>query len=80
LSLGDGAGGAHAGYNYQLGQYVLGVEGDVDFADLNASGTGLYLGGTVFRKPKQLARFHPSSGGLRKGQPATLRYRWHRFR
>jgi outer membrane immunogenic protein len=50
LSLGGGAGGAHAGYNYQSGQYVFGVEGDVDFADLNASGTGLYLGSTVFRK------------------------------
>lgn len=31
--------GGTAGYNYQLGQYVLGVEGDWDWAGFNKSGT-----------------------------------------
>jgi outer membrane immunogenic protein len=28
-------GGAHAGYNWQSGQWVFGVEGDIDYADLS---------------------------------------------
>jgi outer membrane immunogenic protein len=31
--------GGTAGYNYQIGQFVLGVETDLDWADLNKSGT-----------------------------------------
>lgn len=31
--------GGTIGYNYQFGQYVLGVEGDWDWADLTSSGT-----------------------------------------
>lgn len=27
-------GGAHAGYNYQINQFVLGIEGDVDYSDI----------------------------------------------
>jgi outer membrane immunogenic protein len=30
--------GGTAGYNYQIGQFVAGVEGDLDWADLNKSG------------------------------------------
>lgn len=30
-------GGAHAGYNYQINQFVLGIEGDVDYSDVKGS-------------------------------------------
>ena len=30
-------GGAHAGYNYQINQLVLGAEGDIDYTDLKGS-------------------------------------------
>jgi outer membrane immunogenic protein len=32
-------GGGHIGYNYQVDQFVLGVEGDVDGTNFNGSGT-----------------------------------------
>jgi outer membrane immunogenic protein len=38
-------GGAHAGYNYQLDQFVVGVEGDLDYSGLKGSSHGLYPGG-----------------------------------
>ncbi len=31
--------GGTAGYNYQIGQFVVGVEGDLDWADMTKSGT-----------------------------------------
>jgi outer membrane immunogenic protein len=31
--------GATAGYNYQFGQVVAGVEGDIDWSDINGTGT-----------------------------------------
>ena len=33
--------GGTVGYNYQIGQFVAGLEGDWDWADLNKSGTNL---------------------------------------
>ncbi len=33
-------GGAHIGYNYQISQFVVGVEGDVNGTDFNNAGTG----------------------------------------
>lgn len=38
-------GGAHAGYNYQIDQFVIGVEGDIDYSNLNGSARGVYAGG-----------------------------------
>ena len=37
FSLGDSGviGGAHAGYNYQIGQFVIGAEGEFDFTGIN---------------------------------------------
>jgi outer membrane immunogenic protein len=39
-------GGAYAGYNYQIGQYVVGIDGDYTGADLR--GTGTDVGPTGF--------------------------------
>jgi outer membrane immunogenic protein len=50
-------GGAHVGYIYQFGQFVLGAEGDVDYADISGSGAFSYNGGTVvgsFRQKSDL--------------------------
>ena len=33
-------GGGHAGYNWQFGQVVLGIEGDAEGADVSSNGTG----------------------------------------
>ncbi|MCB8820652.1 outer membrane protein [Microvirga rosea] len=35
-------GGAQAGYNYQIGQFVIGVEGDVQYADRGHGDRGYY--------------------------------------
>lgn len=40
-------GGAHLGYNYQINQFVLGAEADIDFADLDGSQRYSYQSGTV---------------------------------
>lgn len=40
-------GGAHAGYNWQTGQWVFGVEGDIDYADISGGSDFSYLGGNV---------------------------------
>jgi outer membrane immunogenic protein len=37
--------GATAGYNYQFGQAVVGVEGDIDWSGINGSTTNLCPGG-----------------------------------
>ncbi|MDZ5448251.1 outer membrane protein [Labrys sp. ZIDIC5] len=37
-------GGAHAGYNYQINEFVIGVEGDIDYSNLNGSAHALYNG------------------------------------
>ncbi|MDQ0393164.1 outer membrane protein [Labrys monachus] len=47
LDLEGFIGGAHAGYNYQVGPFVLGAEGDIDYAAITASGPFSYNGGTV---------------------------------
>ncbi|OCC01062.1 hypothetical protein BA190_30695 [Labrys sp. WJW] len=39
-------GGAHAGYNYQINEFVIGVEGDIDYSNLNGSAHANY-GGTL---------------------------------
>ncbi|MGO4334285.1 outer membrane protein [Labrys sp. KB_33_2] len=38
-------GGAHAGYNYQINQFVIGGEVDIDYADLKGSHRYSYYGG-----------------------------------
>jgi outer membrane immunogenic protein len=35
-------GGAHAGYNWQSGNFVYGVEGDIDYADITGGSDFLY--------------------------------------
>lgn len=35
-------GGAHAGYNWQSGQWVFGIEGDIDYADISGGSDFLY--------------------------------------
>ncbi|GLS21393.1 porin [Labrys miyagiensis] len=42
-------GGAHAGYNYQIDRFVLGVEGDLDYTNLSGSARAVYAGGAVVR-------------------------------
>lgn len=37
-------GGAHAGYNWQSGNYVFGVEGDIDYADITGGSDFDYVG------------------------------------
>lgn len=39
-------GGVHAGYNWQDGNFVFGIEGDADFSDVSG-GTDFNYGGTV---------------------------------
>jgi len=48
LNLKGFIGGAHAGYNFQMGQFVLGAEGDVDYADISGSAPFGYAAGTAF--------------------------------
>ncbi|OCC03638.1 hypothetical protein BA190_18095 [Labrys sp. WJW] len=40
-------GGAHAGYNYQIDQFVIGGEADIDYTDLKGSHLYSYSGGSV---------------------------------
>jgi outer membrane immunogenic protein len=40
-------GGLEAGYNYQISQIVLGIEGDVSWSSLKESGTAVSLGATT---------------------------------
>lgn len=40
-------GGAHAGYNWQTGQWVFGIEGDIDYADISGGSDFSYQGGNV---------------------------------
>ncbi|GLS23216.1 porin [Labrys miyagiensis] len=49
FDLGGFVGGAHAGYNYQIGQFILGAEGDIDYANLRGSASTTYAGGTIAR-------------------------------
>jgi outer membrane immunogenic protein len=36
--MGGGLGGFQAGYNFQIASFVLGIEGDYEFANINATG------------------------------------------
>jgi len=47
LNLKGFIGGIHAGYNDQVGRFVLGAEGDIDYADISGSGHFSYRSGTV---------------------------------
>ncbi|QEN86002.1 porin family protein [Labrys sp. KNU-23] len=40
-------GGAHAGYNYQIDQFVIGGEADIDYTDLKGNHRYSYSGGSV---------------------------------
>lgn len=42
-------GGAHIGYNWQFGQFVFGLEGDIEGADINGGYRLANLNGTDFR-------------------------------
>jgi outer membrane immunogenic protein len=46
FSVSGFVGGVHAGYNYQVNQFVIGGEGDIDFTDIKGSHGFSYLGGT----------------------------------
>lgn len=37
-------GGVHAGYSHQMGRYVLGVEGDLDYSGIKGGQDGIYWG------------------------------------
>lgn len=37
-------GGVHAGYNYQFNNFVVGVEGDIEYAELDGDGGGPSIG------------------------------------
>ena len=45
FNLNGFVGGAHAGYNYQIDQFVIGAEGDLDYSDIKGSHSGAYNGG-----------------------------------
>ncbi len=52
--------GVTAGYNYQSGPLVAGIEGDVDFGDINGTGTpraGVYGSGSLTGEGSVRARF-----------------------
>ncbi len=37
-------GGGQVGYNYQIGQFVAGIEGDLQYSDLKGDGVGVFAG------------------------------------
>lgn len=45
FNLNGFVGGVHAGYNYQVNQFVFGAEGDFDYSDLKGKHGGAYNGG-----------------------------------
>jgi len=45
FSLDGFVGGVHGGYNYQINQFVIGAEGDLDYADLKKNLPYSYTGG-----------------------------------
>lgn len=47
FNLSGFVGGVHGGYNWQAGQFVFGVEGDIDYADISGSHNYNYFGGGV---------------------------------
>lgn len=54
-------GGAHVGYNYQINQFVLGLEGDVEGSSYSGSGTGYFPPGKVFTDTTRI----PIDGSIR---------------
>ncbi len=60
--------GAHAGYNYQFlpSSFVIGVEGDIDFADHKGDGHGFYAGGKILRTLEMKSEWQ-GSARLRAG-------------
>lgn len=63
-------GGAHIGYNYQLTQFVIGLEGDVDGSSLSKTVTG---GGFLF-VPTTIHSSLPIQGSVR----GRIGYAWDR--
>jgi len=53
-------GGVHAGANMQMGQFVLGVEGDVDWTSIGGSFDGSYDGGFYQRTLEQTSNWQAS--------------------
>ncbi len=64
--------GGTVGYNYQVGQFVAGLEGDWDWADLNKSGVNTL--GTLQQQDRR-AGDRPRAGRLRDGPRAAVRDR-----
>ena len=89
-------GGAHVGYNLQLNQFVIGLEGDVDGTSMSKTfnsglpfGTSFVGGGVLCRAARrqhqpqrqpQYRRFGPRPHRLRLGSRPALRHRRRRFR
>jgi outer membrane immunogenic protein len=48
-------GGVQAGCNYQVGSWVLGIQGDYDWANASGSSVDLFFGSTISSKVKNLA-------------------------
>jgi outer membrane immunogenic protein len=59
-------GGVHAGYNYQINQFVLGVEGDIDYSSIKGDVRASYLGGDFIRND-ELKTDWQGSARLRAG-------------
>ncbi len=60
-------GGVHAGYNYQLERYVLGIEGDLDYSGLAGSADGVYLTGVTHLRHLSFESRWQGSARLRVG-------------
>lgn len=50
LNLNGFMGGVHAGFDYQIDEFIFGVEGDVDYADIERSQNGVYHSGHDLRR------------------------------
>jgi outer membrane immunogenic protein len=57
-------GGGFAGYNYQIGQFVVGVEADWQGADLSGSGIGTCCGGLSFTMNTKVSSYGSARGRL----------------
>ena len=69
--------GGTLGYNWQMGQVVFGLEGDLDWSNINGSTT---CGGLTLRDPQRLARHRARPSRLRVRPLHALRHRRRRLR
>ncbi len=68
--------GATAGYNYQMGQFVLGVEGDIDYALIKGNATNtVTCGARLVRGQEQLVRDRACPPWLCVGSLDAVRHR-----